>query len=188
MYTQIRGTDTIQVMPIIATNLPVKLHQQGVTVSLSYSSKKVQVKPFVTIQQTKLKDYAPYNNTPDAGMGPLNIYSGIGTTQKHKATPAVFGGASVNYVPNGRLNINLDAYYYSSQTYSHLSNVLFNDGIRGIDHIDSKLIVNATVSYEVIKGLHIICSGKNILNDRSREFFRSDAVPLRLMAGISYEF
>jgi iron complex outermembrane recepter protein len=86
------------------------------------------------------------------------------------------------------MNINLGAYYYSSYTYYHLSNILFNDGIRGIDHIDAKLVINASVSYEAIKGLHIMCSGKNLFNDRSREFFRADDVPLRLIAGISYTF
>jgi hypothetical protein len=41
-----------------------------------------------------------------------------------------------------------------------LSNVLFNDGIRGIDHINAKLILNASVSYEAMKGLHVFCSAK----------------------------
>ena len=42
--------------------------------------------------------------------------------------------------------------------------------------------------YEAVKGLHIFISGKNILNNRSREFYRSDEVFFRLMAGVNYEF
>ncbi|MEO6220180.1 MAG: hypothetical protein ABIO81_07115, partial [Ginsengibacter sp.] len=67
-------------------------------------------------------------------------------------------------------------------------NIVFNDGLRGIDHINAKLIVNASISYEPVKRFHLFCSGKNILNDKSREFFRSDVVPFMLLGGINYEF
>ena len=187
-YTHLNGTDTIQETPVTAMNLPLKVNQKGITVSLAYSSKRLQLKPFITVQCTRIKNYAPYHNTPDADMGPNNIYSGMGTEMTNKSTPAVFGGASFNYVPTSKINLNLNVYYYSSQTYYHLSNVLFDDGIRGIDHIDAKLILNASISYEAVQGLHIFCSGKNILNDRSREFFRSDAIPFMLLAGLNYEF
>jgi hypothetical protein len=36
--------------------------------------------------------------------------------------------------------------------------------------------------------VHIFFSARNLLNDRSREFFRSDAVPFMLSGGINYEF
>jgi iron complex outermembrane receptor protein len=187
---EFNGTDTVHETPIIATNLPLKVVQQGVTVSLSYNTKQLQVKPFLTIQRTRIRNYAPFNNTPDAlipGAEENNIYSGMGNETVNKSTPAIFGGASVNYVPTSKINVNFNAYYYSSQSYYHLSNVLFNDGVRGIDHIDAKLILNASVSYEAMKGLHVFCSGKNILDDRSREFFRSDAASFMLMAGLNYQ-
>ena len=185
------GTDTVYETPLILTNLPLKLVQQGITVSLSYTTKKLQVKPFITLQHTKIRDYAPFHNTPDAEMSDAaqkNIYSGTGNEETNKSTPAAFGGGYVNYSLTPKINVNLNAYYYSSQTYHHLSNTLFNDGIRGIDHIDSKFILNASVSYKAVNGLNIFCSGKNILNDRSREFFRADAVPCMLLAGLNYEF
>ena len=49
------------------------------------------------------------------------------------------------------MNINMSAYYYSSQTYTHVSYIIFSDGIRGIDHINAKLIVNANITYEPSK-------------------------------------
>ena len=112
----------------------------------------------------------------------------MGEKSAVKGTPSVFGGGSVNYTLSSKMNINMSAYYYSSQTFSHVSNVIFNDGIRGIDHINAKLIVNASITYEPAKGLHLFCSGKNIGNDNSREFFRSDVVPAMLLAGVNYEF
>ncbi|MEP7376756.1 MAG: TonB-dependent receptor plug domain-containing protein [Chitinophagaceae bacterium] len=193
-YVRLNGSDTILVTPLVTTNLPVRLRQQGITISLAYQSAKVQAKPFITFQQSRVKNYVPYANTPDATWPQLddptqnNIYSGMGTEADLKSTPAVFGGASLNYLPVAKFNINVSAYYYAAQTYYHASNIVFNDGVRGIDHFKSKLILNASVSYEAVKGLNIFCSGKNILNDKSREFFRSDAAPFMLLAGLNYEF
>ncbi|HMJ46898.1 MAG TPA: TonB-dependent receptor plug domain-containing protein [Ferruginibacter sp.] len=192
-YVKLNGSDTIIVTPLVPTNLPVTLQQRGITLSLLYQSPKVQVKPFISFQRSRIKNYAPFLNTPDATWPLLNnpaqnnIYSGMGSASDIKSTPSVFGGASINYVPSSKLNINVSAYYYSSQTYSHVSNIVFNDGARGIDHIGAKLILNANISYKAVKGLHIFCTGKNILNDRSREFFKSDAVPFMLLGGINFE-
>ncbi|MEP7106858.1 MAG: TonB-dependent receptor plug domain-containing protein [Ferruginibacter sp.] len=192
-YVKLDGDDTILVTPLIPTNLPVRLRQQGITVSLTYLSSKVQVKPFITFQRSRVKNYVPYLNTPDATWPQLNnpaqnnIYSGMQTEMALKSTPAVFGGASLNYMPAKKLNINFSTYYYASQTYLHASNIVFNDGIRGIDHINAKWIVNASVSYETIKGLFLFCSGKNILNNKAREFFRTDDVPAMVLAGINYQ-
>jgi iron complex outermembrane recepter protein len=189
-YTQLEGTDTITVIPIRSTNLPLELQQQGITVSLTYRSKKWQVKPFVTVQQTRAKNYAPFINMPDAGTPGAqqnNIYSRIGSSTILKSTPAVFGGASVNYIASPKFNINLNAYYYSSQTYHHLSNILFNDGVRGIDHINAKLLLNASISYQPVKRLRLFGTVKNILNQTSREFFYTDKTPAMLLAGFNYE-
>jgi iron complex outermembrane receptor protein len=193
-YKKLSGSDTITVVPLVPTNLPTRLLQQGVTLSLHYKSDKLQVKPFITIQRSTIKDYSAYSNTPDATAGPIqndpllnNIYSGIGTASTLESTPEVFGGGSVNYTPASKININMSAYYYTSQTYHHVSNVIFNDGVRGIDHLNSKLILNASVSYEPVKGLRFFWSGKNLFNNRSREFFMSDDIPFSMLAGISYE-
>lgn len=192
-YVEINGKDTMLVTPIRPTNLPVTLHQQGITVSLGYQSAKIQIKPFVTFQKSKIKNYAFFLNTPDATWPLLNnprqnnIYSGMQTEMAVKSTPAVFGGVAANYIPAEKFNINLSAYYYSSQTYYHASNIVFNDGIRGIDHIRNKLIINTSISYELIRGLQLRVNGKNLLNNRSREFFRTDEAPFMLLAGVSYE-
>jgi iron complex outermembrane receptor protein len=185
------GIDTVYETPNRLTNLPMRLLQNGITVSVIWNSKKLLVKPFVTGQQTVAKDYAPFINTPDAGTpnaAQNNIYSGMGASRKLNNTPAVFGGAFVNYTVTPKINVNVNAYYYTAQTYYHVSNIIFNDGVRGIDHINAKLILNTTISYEPSKNILIFCSGKNILNDNSREFFKTDAVPFMLLAGLKYEF
>jgi iron complex outermembrane recepter protein len=193
---EMNGPNTVNVIVFKSMNLPMILHQQGITVSLTCNTEKLAVKPFVTIQKTKMKNYSPFINTADAVQfnnytndpSTENIYSAMGVTTDLKSTPSVFGGASVNYLITPKFNVNLNAYYYSSQTYNHLSHIIFNDGVRGIDHIKAKLILNASASYEAVKGLKIFCSAKNILNDRSREFFKSDDVPFMLLGGVHYEF
>jgi len=187
-YTRMEGDNQVTEIPIIATNLPLRFQQLGITVSMGYSTNKIQVKPFITVQRSRVKDYAPYHNTEDAGMGAGNINSGLGTEITHKSTPAVFGGMSFNFVPTSRINVNLNSYYFSNQTYSHLSNVLFNDGVRGTDRVDGKFVINASVSYEPIRDLHLFISAKNLLNDKSREYFKSDEVPFMMLGGLSYEF
>jgi len=187
-YVLLIGTDTLVNTPIVPTNLPLTLHQSGITVSLSYSSKKLQIKPFATLQKTIMKNYAPFLNTPDGGApGAKHIYSGMGSKATLESTPAIFGGASLNYVPSSKWNVNLNAYYYSAQKYYHVTNVFFNDGIRGIDDIEGKFIINANVSFEAINGLHLFLNGKNLLNKKSREFFKTDETPCMLLGGINFE-
>ncbi len=194
-YIQLNGIDTVKIRPIIPTNIPLTLLQQGVTVSLTYTLHKFHAKPFITIQKTTMKNYAQYNNTADSGplaqnSDPVNknIYSGLGKKSTLQSTPDFFGGASANYTLNSKINISLSCYYYGDQTYYHRSNIQYNDGIRGIDHIHSKLIVNSNFSYEATKGLHLFCSLKNMLNSQSREFFKTDSTPFMVLGGINYDF
>jgi iron complex outermembrane receptor protein len=180
---ELRGTDTIMVTAVRSTNLPLELLQNGVTASIWWKFKKLQLKPFITVQKTNAENYYPSNSISEP-----SIYAGMGSTQTLESTPTVYGGMSVNYEPLSFININVNSYYYSEQTYGHLTYLIFNDGVRGIDHIPSKLIVNTSISYQPCKGLHIFGSGKNILNNKSREFFRTDEVPATFFAGMNYEF
>jgi iron complex outermembrane receptor protein len=182
---QINGADTILTMPLVATNLPMRICQQGITASLNYTTHALQVKTYATLQRTTLKDYEELNYSILPGQ-PLDLNSAKGKSVKHKATPGLFGGASINYLLTPKMNLNLAAYYSGAFTYSHLSKTIFNDG-RGVDRVDSKLLVNLTVSYEAVKGLNFFCSGKNLMNEYSREFYHTDRVPVRFMAGFNYE-
>jgi iron complex outermembrane recepter protein len=194
-YVQLIAGDTVVIVPLRPTNLPMSAMQHGVTLSFHWNSKKIQVKPFITIQKSMVEDYAPYANTPDADPGVLqnipsqnNIYSGIGSKTTLKSAPAAFGGLMINYLVLPKLNVNANAYYYSNQTITHAFNMAFQDGVRGIDHISQKWLLNTIVSYEASDGLLLFVSGKNILNNKSREFFRTDKVPAMFFGGINYEF
>lgn len=181
------AADTISMMPIMATNLPMRLEQTGITVAVTINTSRLKIKPFATLQHTQIKDYAVANTMPDIAPGAVNIYSGTGTRSALKSTPALFGGGTVDYKVGRKVNMNINSYFFTKQEYYHLSNILFNDGVHGIDQIRGKVIVNANISYEPVKGLQLHCTAKNFLNQNTREFFYTDKTPFQLLGGITYQ-
>lgn len=190
-YTILQGADTILISPLVPTTLPMRLQQQGVTISLHWKPGPFELNPFLTVQHTEALDFAPYANTPDAvtpHAAQQNIYSGIGTRFDLPSTPVCYGGMAANYKLSERLNLNINAYAYTSQVYYQVANIVYNDGNRGIDHIPAKMIVNANLIFTPVNHLRLFVTGKNLLNENSREFFKSDAVPFMAMGGIKYDF
>jgi outer membrane receptor protein involved in Fe transport len=117
-----------------------------------------------------------------------NIYSGMGSEMTMKNVPSVYGGMTVNYMASSKWNVNLNAYYLSKQTIYHSTYFLFNDGVRGVDHIKGKCIVNANVSYKLMDRLQVNANFKNVLNNTSREYYKTDEVPFMFLAGIHFQF
>ncbi len=195
--TEIRETNPVTVITHLdVTNLPLAVNQLGATVSLNYVQGKVQVKPFVTVQETQLRNYSRFSNTAGAmphasnGGNPAlnNLYSGMGTGQKHAATPAVYGGAYVHCQVTPKLGFNVNPYYYSAQTFYHRDNLTYNDGVRGVGHINPKLILNARLSYSPLPALSVFANGRNVLNDRSIEHYRDDHIGSLYLLGVNWQY
>ncbi|MBT1705038.1 TonB-dependent receptor plug domain-containing protein [Chryseosolibacter indicus] len=193
-------TITPQTAPVIGhtsltiENIPLKVRQQGVTVSVNYVVNKLQIKPFVSFQKTKLEDYSPYFSstaaTPSASnnMDPATYNFNNVSDVDHKFTPSAYGGAYINYALSSKFNFNLNAYWFSKQTFYHKDNFTYKDGVRGVENIDSKVLLNATVSYAPIKQLRIFVNGRNLLNRKSIEYYNSDATPAMIFGGINFDF
>ncbi|MBO9203931.1 MULTISPECIES: TonB-dependent receptor plug domain-containing protein [Niastella] len=193
-YTMITGIDTIHITEVKATNLPMQLDQTGLTFSVTVNTKKLKIKPFATLQRTQIVDYAASINMPGVvpnivpGTVPGDdIYSGIGTHSTLKSTPALYGGGVIDYKIAPNINITVNSYYYTKQDYYHLTNLVYNDGVHGIDHLRGKLILNASISYEPVKGLQLCFSGKNLLNQTAHEFFYTDKTPFMVMGGCTWQ-
>lgn len=186
-YTLIEDIDTIHVTEIKATNLPMQLSQTGLTFSVTIDTRKIKIKPFATLQHTQIKNYAASNLMPGVMPGAVDIYSGIGTHSTLKSTPTLYGGGVIDYKVTPEVNIAVSSYYYTKQDYYHISNLLFHDGIRGIDHLQGKLIMNASISYEPVKGLQLSCAAKNFLNQTAHEFYYTDKTPFMIMAGCIWQ-
>lgn len=204
-YTALVRHETIMTpanFPVIASssmtveNIPLSVRQAGVSLSMTIVVDKFQIKPFVTFQDTKLKDYSPYFSTSNAAPAAENNFdpannnvdSGIGTEKDHKFTPKAYGGAYVNYNISSKFSFNMNAYWFSKQTFYQTDNIKFNDGVRGVQHIDGKLIVNAKLSYKPVDQLTVFVTGRNLLGDKSVEFFQSDATSMMVMGGVNFNF
>jgi iron complex outermembrane receptor protein len=177
-------------------NLPVEVVQMGTSISMNVIISKLQLKPFVTFQKTTLNDYAPFFSTSAAAPNPINnmdpvnnnINSGIGTETDHKFTPKAYGGVSINYNMSNKFNFNVNSYWFSKQTYLQRQNIEFKDGVRGVEHIEGKAIINAKVAYTPVKGLSIFVNGKNLLGKESIEYYDGDATPRMILGGVSFDF
>ncbi|HYG41154.1 MAG TPA: TonB-dependent receptor plug domain-containing protein [Cytophagales bacterium] len=173
-------------------NLPLEVHQVGATLALNTVFNKFQFKPFVTIQNTELKNYSIYSNTADAmpsagNPTPQTNNYLTGTDKKHESTPGIYGGAYLNYQVTSKLNVNLSPYFFSSNTFYYSDNATYMDGERGVGNIDGKLVVNGRVSYKLIKQLDLFVSGKNIFGDTSREFYRADNIGVNFLGGLNFQ-
>jgi iron complex outermembrane receptor protein len=188
------GSDTVLTIPLSPTNLPVKGNQLGGTASISYHTKKWELKAYTTLQRSIIKHYAPYTNMPDAPPTYIepnpqqhNIYSAFGSKTYLKSAPTAFGGLTVNYEATQRLHLGINTYYFSRQTIQHSSYTTYNDGVRGIDQVKGKCIINANISWELTKQLRLTADFKNVLNNTSREYFKTDEVPFMALAGIHFQ-
>jgi iron complex outermembrane recepter protein len=204
-YTALVRHETVMTpanYPVIARssmsveNIPLSVRQAGVSLSMNIVLDKLQLKPFVTFQNTKLKDYSPYfsdNNAAPAAENNFdpannNVNSGIGTERDHKFTPKAFGGAYINYAFSSKFSFNVNTYWFSKQTFYQTDNIKYNDGIRGVQNIDGKLILNARVSYKPVDQVTVFVTGKNLLGDESVEFYQSDATSMMVMGGVNFNF
>jgi iron complex outermembrane receptor protein len=171
----------------MTTNLPMRLEQSGITVSVSVNTRRLKIKPFATWQQTIIKDFVVSDLMPNVVAGAADIYSGIGNSSVLNSTPALYGGGTVDYKVARKINVNVSSYFFTKQEYHHISAILLNNGVQGTDHLSGKFILNANAAYEPVKGLTLFCSGKNLLNQTAREFYYTDKVPFMIMGGFSYK-
>lgn len=176
-------------------NLTVRAHQLGATLTIDYADGPWEIKPFITVQHTNLLDYSPYANSPAApptasnkfNPAVYNLYSNAGTTIDHQATPTLYGGCYINWKANDKLNCNVNAYFFSDQTQLEANNLTYHDGSRGVENVDTKLLLNAVIQYKVLKQLTAMANFRNCLNARGREFYKGDAPAFMALAGLNFE-
>jgi iron complex outermembrane receptor protein len=177
-------------------NVTVHTEQYGATITFDYTPEKWQIKPYITIQKTTLFDYSPYTNT--ATVPPLssnnfnpavyNLNSGMGTEINHQATPTWFGGIYANYSLSKKFNVNVNAYAMGPYTQLQSSNLTYQDGSRGVQNVSTIFLLNCAVLYRATQRLVVIANFRNILNDRTVEFYKGDAPAFMVFGGVNYEF
>ncbi|MDB5284874.1 MAG: TonB-dependent receptor plug [Bacteroidota bacterium] len=176
-------------------DLPLVARQIGGTISVNYVLGKFQFKPYITIQHTTLFNYSPYAVSPNAPVSPFspspatqNINSGMGTQTSNLATPTVYGGAYINFQITSHLNLNFNPYFMSQYTQLDNDNLTYHDGIRGVENVTPKFIMNVMISYTFFKKLTLFANFKNCFSDKTREFYRGDIPGFMVSGGVNFEF
>lgn len=163
-------------------NTPTTATQIGSTISINFvPSEKIQLKPFVTFQRTETKDFPSMYVSP--GVLPVTY-----SDSKHTYTPGTFGGFYFNYRPVTRLNVSLSSYFYSSQGHYDQSvvNATATPNQYAQAQIAGKVMMNAKVSYDVLKGLQVYVNARNLFNADSHEFYAADKTQGLYLAGASF--
>lgn len=150
---------------------PMKVSQIGATLTLTaVPAPELRIVGFVTAQRTRVTNY----DVPAKAQFDSSFTS--------DATPAAFGGLVINYMPTPKWNINLNSYFYGSQTQ-----VL--SGISSAqDEVSSNFILNAATSYEVIPGVKVFLNGRNLIGGNKRQYELSDQIKTSVMGGVVASF
>ncbi len=161
-------------------NVPTEAVQVGGTISVNVvPNEKLQFKPFITIQETQVKDL------PDAFISPAVMPGLTYRDEKHKNTPAFYGGYFLTYKVNEKINFNLNGYYYKSHIQYDATDP---NGTGEYSHIKGKFLLNAKVNYTPLANFNVFLNARNILNDENREFFGTDKTGSVYLVGASYVF
>lgn len=155
-------------------NTSVKPEQMGTTVSLNIApSTKLQFKPFITYQKTELKDF-------NKNYANLTMEEDV-VDEEHEWTPSVFGGFYINYAPNQKFNLNLTSYFYGENKFYYLYGKDFT--------IDSQIIINGKISYNVTPEMALYLNVRNInLADKKQQFAFAEEIKEIILFGATFEF
>jgi iron complex outermembrane receptor protein len=188
-FTYLVGQPTVVNFPVSVTavqsveNIDMKAIQNGATLSANLVLKKLQIKPFVTVQQTKVKKEPVYRDS-DSSDAVHNIHVTRDTV--NKGTPSVYGGAYINYQATSKLNFNLNGYVMSNYTYVNIATFFIPN--RGVVNVQGKIIWNAKVSYKLFNKLDVFVNVRNLTNRQSYEFAHTDKTVLGVLVGGNFEF
>jgi iron complex outermembrane receptor protein len=176
-------------------NIYLKAWQLGATVTAGFTTKRLQGRLSVTVQQTRLEDLDPnIYRLYDVTYIPLDPENKKNLTNKwHEGTPDVFGGFYLNYQPLESLNLNLNAYFFSrhTQTHSKLLKVSFFNIDYSWDKnevdIQQSFLLNVKVSYNFWNGLTAFINIRNLFNINQAQFAWGDANHILCLIGLHYE-
>jgi iron complex outermembrane recepter protein len=167
-------------------SIDAKLYQTGVTVSMDFKIEKLQIKPFITIQNSEIKNFSPYFDTKAT-----NPTKNVETTfdVEHKATPRFFGGLVFDYQPIKALNINLNGYFFDKHTY--YANLLgevakFQTEDEGGAKVKAQFILNTKISYRLSRQTTVFANVRNLFAHDYQSYY-SDIIRPSYLLGFSFE-
>ena len=175
-------TDVVDVGVIVPTreqfmNIPMKGIQNGATLGLNIvPNDKIQFKPFITVQKTETKDMA--SSYVSSAIDPTLTF----TDSEHKSTPSFYGGYYLNAKLLSKLNLNMNGYYYAAHRQYDREDPAAT-GVQG--DISGKFLVNIKANWALTRNVNLYANARNVLNNRSREFYAADRSAGLYMVGVS---
>jgi iron complex outermembrane recepter protein len=179
------------------SNLDLKSKQLGATATFSWVAKEnLLLKFFCTYQQTRLENAIVFTqdetlmymlgSAATNGLGYSTDFPSDKENINNLATPVFYGGAIANYsTHNQKLNINLNSYFYTEQKFnSKYTKKDLETGEYIPDIVSSKIIMNAKVSYNIVKPLDVFINARNILGEK-KEFSYMDNIGTLILIGAS---
>ena len=168
-------------------NMDLKSSQFGVTASLKYvMSHKFNAAIFATYQKTDLDDFkisdaTVYKELTGEVIDPMTLNQDPAyISMEHQYTPSFYGGASLNYAPSKKWNINTSVYGYSKQKSFYTEGRSFMNV-----EIDPKISFNLKTSYQVNNWMQIYVNARNLTNNTNREFMFTDKTGGIYMGGVN---
>ncbi len=215
------GDPTGETMPIAApdsvniryANLDMESKQLGASINIDWVvSEKLVAHGHLTLQQTKLDNYMPYNRNELIGYLAVDATMSALTDLGNQLAdgeilpgdvPAVVKGESSSWPTD-----TMDDYEHKatpsyfggfSLTYRPCNKLeIFPqayfygnqtyEGQYTTESINGKFLLNAKVSYKVSENLKFYVNGRNILNMKGREFAYMDEIPGMVLGGLNFRF
>ncbi len=169
-------------------DLPHEAIQTGFTLSINYIHKNLWFKPFITYQDTKVKNYSFIYATEDfvnqyPSLVP-NLNTGIEDKSEinHEATPSFYGGFYLNYKLLGKLNLNVNSYFMGNQIMRRN----LGDGSNFYE-TGERIITNFRVGYDLNKQATVFFSLRDLSNDSEAEYFYTDPIRTMYFFGLNYQ-
>ena len=143
-------------------NFDLRAKQYGATLSVDLTP----------IDPVFFRVYTTYQKTEFSSD--WNTLSAV-TDKEIPSTPEFVGGAVLNVTPLDGLNLNLNTYYTTSQTYA---------GLVGTDEIPSRVVFNGKVSYAVLDNTRVFVNARNILSGGEKEYGFADEIERLYLVGL----
>ncbi|MBL7973304.1 MAG: TonB-dependent receptor [Candidatus Kapabacteria bacterium] len=145
----------------------------GGTLTIVWKPKEsILLRVWGTLQQSYLKNYQ-YRDQVTAQLGDT-IYDRIDIT----STPKIMGGFDVSIKPTTKLEIDVNGYFYGSQTL-HTRYESFS--------VEANVLANISVGYHIYDGIQLNINARNVLGGGKRQFGMADVINTFYTVGVQAE-
>ncbi|MFQ3576857.1 MAG: TonB-dependent receptor plug domain-containing protein, partial [Cytophagales bacterium] len=192
-----------QTQSLMPSNLSMKVVQTGVTFSgnIFLKSNKINLKPFITMQQTEWRDFSPYYYQPGGEYIPPPIPGFTVTAKKGynldrtsnvkaNVTPSAFGGLYSDFMLFKKLSLNISLYYFDAfwiYSTDHIANPNVDGDLLLKERnnlVKGKLLANAKLTYKINDDLKVFINARNLTNNDSREYYATDRIGAMYLFGL----